>query len=463
MQYRYPVPTQALLNGEFTPPRQTVRQIQAELTMLALADEYGGRQGMGRRQFLKSASGMAAAFLAMNSVYGPIFDVLPAEAADIGTAKALRRSLDSQFIFDVQLHFGRDGYARQGLRYARNRNEGPAYENGSPEQLKFRDFIREVFEESQTDVGLLSGAFSDDPEKCFRINDEIAETRSFINHTAEGRRMLSHAIFTPGEPGWLEEMDRSIEQLHPDSWKGYTAGDPLRPGCPWRLDDEALVYPAYEKMVKSGIHNVCIHKGLLPEDYHDSSADLRQYANVDDVGKAARDWPQLNFIIYHSARRSLSDFSRQFVEKFEKNGYIPWVTDLAAIPFTFGVKNVYAALGDAFAASAVIWPRYCGGLLGTLIKGMGVDKVLWGTGSVRYGSPQWQIEAFRRIETPMDLQERFRLPPLGSANSYVKNAIFGLNAARLYNLDPTAAARLADFPLKAETTAGLQALALAWD
>jgi hypothetical protein len=30
------------------------------------------------------------------------------------------------------------------------------------------------------------------------------------------------------------------------------------------LDDEKLVYPAYEKFAKAGLKNVCIHKGLFP-------------------------------------------------------------------------------------------------------------------------------------------------------------------------------------------------------
>ena len=30
----------------------------------------------------------------------------------------------------------------------------------------------------------------------------------------------------------------------------------------YRLDDEKLMYPAYEKFAKAGIKNVCIYKGL---------------------------------------------------------------------------------------------------------------------------------------------------------------------------------------------------------
>jgi predicted TIM-barrel fold metal-dependent hydrolase len=96
--------------------------------------------------------------------------------------------------------------------------------------------------------------------------------------------------------------------VKPSSWKGYTIGDPLQPQTtkyPYRLDDEKLMYPFYEKIVKAGINNVCIHKGLLPKDYEKSiPGSAWQHANVDDVPKAAKDWPQINFIIYHSAMRA---------------------------------------------------------------------------------------------------------------------------------------------------------------
>jgi hypothetical protein len=66
---------------------------------------------------------------------------------------------------------------------------------------------------------------------------------------------------------------------------------------------------------------------------------------------------------------------------------------------------------------------------------MGPDHLMWGTDSVWYGSPQWQIEALRRLEIPEDMQKKHRFAPLGSANGIVKNAIFAGNTARLYNLD----------------------------
>jgi predicted TIM-barrel fold metal-dependent hydrolase len=84
----------------------------------------------------------------------------------------------------------------------------------------------------------------------------------------------------------------------------------------------------------------------------------------------------------------------------------------------------------------VTHPRLAAALLGTLIKGLGVEKILWGTDSVWWGSPQWQIEALRRLEIPEDMQRKHGFAPLGAADGRVKTAILGGNAARMYKLDP---------------------------
>jgi hypothetical protein len=70
-----------------------------------------------------------------------------------------------------------------------------------------------------------------------------------------------------------------------------------------------------------------------------------------------------------------------------------------------------------------------------LIKGLGIDRVTWGTDALWTGSPQWQIEGFRRLEIPEDMQKAHGFAPLGPADGPVKNAIFGENSARLYNYD----------------------------
>ena len=80
--FRSPVPTQVVSNGEYNPMPQTEKQRQVEGLIKEYADKYAKHHGVDRRKFLQSASGFAACFLAMNKVFGPVFEVSEAEAAD---------------------------------------------------------------------------------------------------------------------------------------------------------------------------------------------------------------------------------------------------------------------------------------------------------------------------------------------------------------------------------------------
>jgi len=151
----------------------------------------------------------------------------------------------------------------------------------------------------------------------------------------------------------------------------------------------------------------------------------------------------MNFVIYHSALRPwLADTPEREMDEFEKTGYIQWSTDLARIPEKFGVNNVYAELGSTFASTCVTNPRFCAAFLGQLVNLMGSERVVWGTDSVWYGSPQWQIEALRRLEIPEDMMKKQGWKTaLGAGDGQVKANILGLNSARLYKLDPVKVAQ----------------------
>lgn len=442
--FRSPVPTQMISNGEFNPLPQTADQRKVESRIKELADKNGRRLGLDRRGFLRSACGMAAAFVAMNDIYGRVFEVNTAEAAEPDAAASRAAMTSKQFIFDDQLHFVRDDYPWDGIlglaKYAAQQDWNPELKNTKEFTLdfyKFDNFLKEIYLDSDTTVGLLSGAPFDDPNKWFLTNDQIKQAADTVNRIAGGKRLLFHSLITPKQPGWVEEVDRCIAEVRPTSWKGYTIGDPLQPATtryPWRLDDEQLMYPVYEKMVKAGITTICIHKGLLPADYATAFPNTWQYATVDDVPKAAKDWPQISFVMYHSALQMFMEDPNKHLAEFENTGNLPWVTDLARIPEKHGVTNVSAEIGTSFASCATTNPRLAAALMGTLIKGMGYDHVLWGTDSVWYGSPQWQIEAFRRLEIPDDMQKKFGFAPLGPADGMVKTAILGFNGARHYKL-----------------------------
>ena len=437
-----PLPTQSVSNDEFMPYRQTVKQRRVEARIKALGGELGRKQGMSRRQFLTTASGMAAAFLAMNEVYGPLYGVSRAEAADRERALERAQSLKGQFVMDCHTHFLRDDTrimnfvrARQAVGKA-GWNPALAGKEQTIEDLKFANYYKEVFLDSDTKVALISGSPSDIPQDWFLTNEMKAAARAKVNKDAGSRRMLSHAIFTPGQPGWLEAVDRAIAELKPDSFKGYTIGDNTNKAAgkyPWRMDDEKVVYPFYERCQKAGLVNICVHKGLFPPSTEQQFPHLLACSDVRDVGKAAKDWPKLNFVIYHSAYRFAAGGKVEDAwAQIEKTGRVEWVTDLAEIPSKVGVTNVYGDLGQIFAQSTVADPRVCAFMMGTLVRGLGADHVVWGSDAIWTGSPQWQIEALRRLEIPEDMQKKYGFKPLGPADGLAKTAILGANNAKLY-------------------------------
>ena len=99
------------------------------------------------------------------------------------------------------------------------------------------------------------------------------------------------------------------------------------------------------------------------------------------------------------------------------------------------ISNIYMELGSTFGQLVTHNPTACAHLLGQTIDAFGADHVLWGTDSIWYGTPQWQIEAFRRFEIPQALIDKHGYAPLTRT---IKEGIFGLNSARLFGVDVNA-------------------------
>ena len=97
-------------------------------------------------------------------------------------------------------------------------------------------------------------------------------------------------------------------------------------------------------------------------------------------------------------------------------------------------RNVYAELGGTW------WylmrsPTQAAHVIGKLLKHVGDERVIWGTDSIWFGTPQDQIQAMRAFRIDEALQEAHGYPPLTPA---IKAGIFGLNAAALYDIEPVA-------------------------
>ncbi|HVG51077.1 MAG TPA: amidohydrolase family protein [Xanthobacteraceae bacterium] len=441
-----PIPTQIVSSDEYLPAAQTEKQKEVENRLLSMGDELGKKQGLSRREFFQTAAGMAAGFVALNDTFGTVFDASRAEAATPAMAQERANALKDQFIMDMHTHFLRDD--TRLVNFVRSREAvGKAGWNPTLvdkpqtlEDLKFNNYFKEIYLDSDTKIALISSSPSEVPRDWFLTNEMMIEARDKVNKEAGSRRMFAHAIFTPGYDGWLEHLEESLKRK-PESIKGYTVGDNTNKDearHPWRMDDEKLTYKAYELAVKHGIKNICVHKGLFPETTAARWPHLLEHAKVGDVGKAAKDWPQLNFVIYHGGYRQGGGGRADVAwAEFEQTGRVSWVSDLADIPEKFGVTNVYADVGQLFAQSVVAEPRITAAMMGIMGKGMGYDHIVWGTDAVWTGSPQWQIEALRRLEIPEDMQKKYGFKPMGAADGPIKTAVFGGTNAKLYNIDPS--------------------------
>src|SRR5207237_5047988 len=111
---------------------------------------------------------------------------------------------------------------------------------------------------------------------------------------------------------------------------------------------------------------------------------------------------------------------------------IHWTTQFLQTSSPF--QNVYAEIGTTFASCVVTFPSIAAHLLGQMLKYFGEDRIVFGSDSVWYGSPQWQIEALWRFEIPEKMRRQYGYPKL---THEAKRKILGLTSAELYKLNPT--------------------------
>ena len=434
-----PVPTQVISNEEYVPIPQTAQQRRLEQEIVVSAERQAGYLGMDRRQFLRTSCGMALAFAAMNSVFGHFFRV---EAAELSESPAVAENKARFFVFDVQTHHvampNQAPRADQqfleavvGMRdMARKMNPALKGRDARIEDAYLENYIKEIFLDSDTDVVALSALPGASEETDVLTPEVIYKSRTWINELTSSPRVISHGYFSPdlGQQN-LEYMHAQTEKLKIEAWKGYSGVARAKGKQGWRLDDEKLAYPALEYSRKKGVKNICVHKGLpFP-------GDLKWWSPM-DVTAAAKDFPDLNFLIYHSGFKGLEDALPAAEDGFRKTSYIPWVSNICSWKKTNPqVSNIYMEMGSTFAMMVSSSPLLVAYVVGMIIDAFGPDHVLWGTDSIWWGSPQWQIEAFRRLEMPDQLMKRFGWKPL---TDDVKRRIFGLNAASVYRVDPEA-------------------------
>jgi uncharacterized protein len=383
---------------------------------------------------------------------------------------------------------------------------GPAYPpNSGPPTTALGEFhlgqyINRMYLQSQTSISIVSNANlalflapgATVPGPASNITESLVSEiltgyqtsmcRDFINNLAGSRRAFAHAQIYPGvgnleDPAFGDYTLWQIEFCKPDSWKGYNiayaaSAAPGTEFMQWRLDDETIAYPTYAvinanyKQLREhpGFFNICIHKGLSASGTQPGGPNnTPDYGNPDDIVKVAGDWPQFNWIIYHSCFRpgfwdlqALLDIrnepgSMAPTTLTDSDGHtvpnIRWSTQFAQIAggkYVAGAEptstspsspvrlpNVYTELGTTMASMIVTFPTVWAHLIGQQLYYMGSEHIVFGSDSLWYGGPQWQIEALWRFQIPDQIAEKWHYPQL---TEYDKRQILGLNSARLYGL-----------------------------
>ena len=159
--------------------------------------------------------------------------------------------------------------------------------------------------------------------------------------------------------------------------------------------------PFWERTKKLGIKNLCVHKGLPLGAFNEKAC------TPGDLEKAAKDWPDLNFIVYHSGFRGYFWLRRRHrrksrsTRKTPDEQEIPWISDIFRIlKKNPKLKNIYFELGSTFAQLSHAQPESAATCSGRCCIRPGRSDILWGTDSIWNGSPQSQIVRFRRLKMP---------------------------------------------------------------
>ncbi len=299
------------------------------------------------------------------------------------------------------------------------------------DQLNRVHYVKELFGDSDTVMAVISGVPSREWNKNPLPPDQMVATRKFVNDLAGSRRVLSHGLLRPNlGKKEFEEMERQVKELKIDAWKMYTGAELGEKA--WFMDDEKVAYPFWERTKKLGVKNLCVHKGLPLGAFNEKACTPK------DLEKAAKDWPDLNFIVYHSGYRGGFWLGRGTGEKVVDKGTsdpreIPWISDIFRIlKNNPGIKNIYFELGSTFEQVSGTSPEKCCHMLGQMIQTAGADHVLWGTDSIWNGSPQSQIVRLRKLTMPEALIKKYKYPEL---TDEIKDQILGLNAAKLFGVD----------------------------
>jgi hypothetical protein len=425
-----------LSTDEYEAPPRTELQQQAMTTAAVTGVESAERVGRSVRAYVPSQRGTATGLLSLNEAAGRrYFEVPPEAGLDEGAAAAAFAS-DGPVI-DVQTHWVADrptlkDFQSNVLRFYRMM--APDWWSGLDGVTAFdiAEYLRCVFVEAETALAVISCAPGNASGEMFLRNDEMAGMRELFDRAAGSGRLLNHTVVRPNL-GETERMAEWVAAYRPVGWKVYTLGlmdesyQHYQPETDWRLDDDTGM--AFLEQARAlDVKLVCAHKGV---------SGMVDAGSPDDVGPAAKAFPDIDFVIYHSGYEPGHDDGPFTAETAHLgvNRLITTVQDAGLGPGS----NVYAELGTTW-FMLLSRPEDAAHVLGKLLLHLGEDNIIWGTDSIWYGPTQPVLDAFRAFQIPDAMCEQYGYPKISPE---AKRKILAGNAARVYGVDLDALATAA--------------------
>src|SRR5689334_16125019 len=299
-----PVKVDSTSNGEFRPVPLTEHVARANREAELRIGEHAKRVGIGRRAFLQSLCGAATTLLTLNDAFAALGNIgglfrLPDESAfETGAAE---EALDGdEFIFDVQTHMvdpagaWRSSAGKYWEQILANFPQGSCGDEDPVDCFSADKFIKHVFMDSDTELAVLSFV-PELPERNPLSLEEANRVRVLVDRMEGAHRLFLHAMVVPNagpEVAPLQLMKDAVDRYPIAAWKCYTQCGPE--GIGFELDSPDVGIPFIERARQLGVHNICIHKGLLFPGFPE------EFGRGADVGRAEALYPDMNFIIYRS-------------------------------------------------------------------------------------------------------------------------------------------------------------------
>jgi predicted TIM-barrel fold metal-dependent hydrolase len=293
-----------------------------------------------------------------------------------------------------------------------------------------QSYLEQIFLNSDTTLAVLSGfpaplCTETRTTGCGNPldNDAMWKSREQFNMLGNSQRVINHCQVNPTDnlPKQLALMERIKKEHNCWGFKSYPEWGP--DGRGWMLDDPSSGIKMIEKAIELDSKIICVHKGIVFPGWD------RAASTPKDVGIVAKMYPDVAFVVYHSA----IEIDGTGEGPYDPNNTMG--TDRlcrAAEENMLMGKNMYAELGSCW-AQVMNAPDKAQHVIGKLLKYLGPDNIVWGSECVWLGSPQAQIEAFRVFQITKEYQDKYGYPEL---TQEAKAKIFGLNAARIYKINP---------------------------